>query len=433
MRLDSNAQAIFGSSLYIPDSIIHDGDTDTKIRFASNDQISFETAGVDRGRFDNDGNFIIGTTGHGNAGAGARKLLISGASNVGLSIHTTTTSGIYRDCSIYFGQGTSVADMARGQFVYSNNGDYFHLSVGGSSYTLGKSFRLHSDGTVRFDSTPTATNSMSLIIKSHKSRVVDDNNGIVFLDGADHTQAVINVQKKSTSNATSDLVFRTSSGQVVNTLQGIPERMRLTSNGQLLINQTTSQSDELLGLFTSSTGPEMIIMRNNSGGTKDMMTFMNVNNSGSVIFRFKQTGGLGNVGSVTTSSNSTSYNTSSDYRLKENAVLISDGITRLKTLKPYRFNFKTEPNKTVDGFFAHEVTAVPESITGEKDAVETTYYRNGDTIPEGKSVGDVKEENAVLPQSLDYAKLTPLLTAALQEAITEIETLKTKVAALEGS
>ena len=93
---------------------------------------------------------------------------------------------------------------------------------------------------------------------------------------------------------------------------------------------------------------------------------------------------------------------------------------------------KTEPDKTVDGFFAHEVTAVPEAIHGEKDAVETTYYTDGDTIPEGKAIGDVKEENAVLPQSLDYAKITPLLTAALQEAITKIETLETKVAALEG-
>ena len=74
---------------------------------------------------------------------------------------------------------------------------------------------------------------MSLIIKSHKARAVNDNNGIVFLDANDHTQAVINVQKQSTSDATSDLVFRTSSGQVVNTLQGIPERMRLTSEGYL--------------------------------------------------------------------------------------------------------------------------------------------------------------------------------------------------------
>jgi hypothetical protein len=54
--------------------------------------------------------------------------------------------------------------------------------------------------------------------------------------------------------------------------------------------------------------------------------------------------------------------------------LLSDGITRLKTLKPYRFNFKTEPDKTVDGFFAHEVTpVVPEAITGTKDATETLH------------------------------------------------------------
>ena len=72
-------------------------------------------------------------------------------------------------------------------------------------------------------------------------------------------------------------------------------------------------------------------------------------------------------------------------------------------------------------------------MNGEKDAVETTHYKDGDTLPDGKVVGDIKEESAVLPQSLDYAKLTPLLTAALQEAITKIETLESKVAALEGS
>ena len=210
------------------------------------------------------------------------------------------------------------------------------------------------------------------------------------------------------------------------------EKMRLTSNGALLINSTSQGSDELFKIFTSSTGPEMIQLRNNSGGTKDMITMMSVNNSGVVMIRFKQTGGLSNVGSITTSSNSTSYNTSSDYRLKENVTSITDGITRLKTLKPYRFNFKTDPTKTVDGFFAHEVTAVPEAVHGEKDAVETTYYAEGDTIPEGKSIGDIKEENIVLPQSLDYAKITPLLTAALQEAISKIETLEQENIALRA-
>jgi len=118
------------------------------------------------------------------------------------------------------------------------------------------------------------------------------------------------------------------------------------------------------------------------------------------------------VGSITGDGSNVAFNTSSDYRLKENEALISDGIERLKTLKPYRFNFKTTPSKTVDGFFAHEVTAVPEAIHGEKDAVE--------------------EDGSIKSQQLDYSKLTPLLTAALQEAITKIETLETKVAALEA-
>ena len=108
-----------------------------------------------------------------------------------------------------------------------------------------------------------------------------------------------------------------------------------------------------------------------------------------------------------------SYNTSSDYRLKENVTAISDGITRLKTLKPYRFNFKADASKTVDGFFAHEVTAVPEAITGTKDEVDS-------------------DDNPVY-QGIDQSKLVPLLTAALQEAVAKIETLEAKVAALEGS
>jgi hypothetical protein len=108
----------------------------------------------------------------------------------------------------------------------------------------------------------------------------------------------------------------------------------------------------------------------------------------------------GRVGSIQTNGSATVYSTSSDYRLKENATAISDGITRLKTLKPYRFNFKADPTKTVDGFFAHEVTAVPEAITGEKD---------GDAM-----------------QGIDQSKLVPLLTAALQE-------VEARVSALEGS
>ena len=257
------------SDVNIADSIVHTGDTDTKIRFPSNDQISFETAGVDRGRFDNDGNFLIGTTGHGNAGAGARHLVISGPSNQGLTINSTNTSGIYRDCNIYFGYGTSTNDMAKGQLTYSGNGDYLHMSVGNTAYTLAKSFRLNSDGTVRFDSTHTNANSQSLVIKSHKARALNDNNGIVFRDANDHTQAVINVTKMSTSDGSSDLVFRTSNGQVVNTLQGIPERMRITSDGHVLPATTNtydlgSTSKRWRNVYTND------LNLSNEGGSNDV-------------------------------------------------------------------------------------------------------------------------------------------------------------------
>ena len=131
-------------------------------------------------------------------------------------------------------------------------------------------------------------------------------------------------------------------------------------------------------------------------------------------------------GKIINDNSTTQYVTSSDYRLKENEVLISDGITRLKTLKPYRFNWKQKPGVTVDGFFAHEVTsAVPEAIDGEKDAVVTQAMVDAGTHDVSK-LGDPEY------QMIDQAKLVPLLTAALQEAVTKIETLETKVAALEG-
>jgi hypothetical protein len=122
----------------------------------------------------------------------------------------------------------------------------------------------------------------------------------------------------------------------------------------------------------------------------------------------------GLVGSISTNASATAYNTSSDYRLKENVTAVSDGITRLQQLKPSRFNFIADSDRTVDGFLAHEVqTIVPEAITGEKDAVDD----NGN--PEY--------------QGIDQSKLVPLLTAALQEAIGEIEALKARVAALEAN
>ena len=139
-------------------------------------------------------------------------------------------------------------------------------------------------------------------------------------------------------------------------------------------------------------------------------------------------------GAVTVAPTGVGYTTTSDYRIKENVVALSDGITKLKQLKPYRFNFIAEPSVLHDGFFAHEVTpVVPTAVSGEKDATEIRYYEEGDTIPSGKVIGDIKDENSVVAQGLDYSKIVPLITAALQESIAKIEVLETKVAALEAA
>jgi len=127
-----------------------------------------------------------------------------------------------------------------------------------------------------------------------------------------------------------------------------------------------------------------------------------------------QKNSTGSVGSITCTRSATSYNTSSDYRLKENAVKISDGITRLKTLIPRRFNWISDDTNTlVDGFFAHEVTAVPEAITGTKDQVATEDI-DGKNIKKGDPIY----------QQIDQAKLVPLLVAAVQELIGKVEVLE---------
>ena len=119
------------------------------------------------------------------------------------------------------------------------------------------------------------------------------------------------------------------------------------------------------------------------------------------------------VGSIGVGTSSTAFNTSSDYRLKENVVIDWDATTRLKQLKPSRFNFIADADTTVDGFLAHQVSdVVPEAITGTKDAVDE------DGNPEY--------------QGIDQSKLVPLLTKALQEAVAKIETLEARITALES-
>ena len=161
--------------------------------------------------------------------------------------------------------------------------------------------------------------------------------------------------------------------------------------------------------------------------------------SSSKAISFAHTTNGGEVGSIKTASSSTNYDTSSDYRLKENVIYDFDATSRLKQLKPVRFNFKIDKDKTVDGFLAHEVSSiVPNAISGEKDGVQVWEKSIvGEDLPDGISVGDnILDDNGnTIPdyQSIDHSKIVPLLTKALQEQQATIEALTARIVTLENA
>ena len=183
-------------------------------------------------------------------------------------------------------------------------------------------------------------------------------------------------------------------------VNGFGEAMRINSDQKVCIGTTSVLVTEaVLNCEMSTNSGTVAAFKRNITTTARQISFVNPN---------------GEVGRIITDGSSTSYSTSSDHRLKENVADMTGAIARVKQLAPKRFNFIADDSVTVDGFLAHEAqTVVPEAVTGTHNEVD-------------------EDGNAVM-QGIDQSKLVPLLTGALKEAIAKIETLETKVAALEGA
>ena len=228
---------------------------------------------------------------------------------------------------------------------------------------------------------------------------------LVIANGSD--TAKINLDSDSIDFFTQGKTFNlgTTGNTVIRFFQDNSEAVRIDDGARLLVG-TTSTSYSETGCRISSGGG---IQNTVSGG--QLLRLNRTTSTGNMI-QFWYNGG--EKGTISTNGSNVAYNTSSDYRLKENVVTDWDATTRLKALKPSRFNWKADADTTVDGFLAHEVSSiVPEAVTGEKDAVDA------DGNPDY--------------QGIDQSKLVPLLTKALQEAVAKIETLEAKVTALEST
>lgn len=215
------------------------------------------------------------------------------------------------------------------------------------------------------------------------------------------------------------------------------EAARIDSSGDVRIgtgNGSNTVGPKLYGGGTAGVN-NSIELRPEADGSSAYKILTSVNNTASrAHLAFFNTNGV--VGSIQTSGSSTSFNTSSDYRLKENIADLTGAIDRVKQVPVRRFNFIADPDKTVDGFLAHEVAdVVPEAITGIKDGMKTEEYEVTPAVldDDGNVVTEAVMGTREVPdyQGIDQSKLVPLLTAALKEAIAEIEALKVRVTALE--
>ena len=184
-------------------------------------------------------------------------------------------------------------------------------------------------------------------------------------------------------------MFRPANNNLAFTTGGT-ERMRIDTSGK--VNIGTSAVDGFLQVKHNNNADVLLMLHDTSG-------------AGGTAIRFKVNGST--VGSIANSASGTSFNTTSDHRLKENVVDMTGATTRLKQLNPVRFNFIADADTTVDGFLAHEVqTVVPEAITGTHNEVD--------------------DDGNPVYQGIDQSKLVPLLVATIQE-------LEARLTALENA
>jgi hypothetical protein len=200
-----------------------------------------------------------------------------------------------------------------------------------------------------------------------------------------------------TSGASADLLFYTASSSQTGT-----ERMRINSSGSLLVGTT----DEII--WTDASGEGIVLYRGEAfqvARNSDSCVQLNRQGTDGQIQAFAKSGTQ--VGNISVTGSATAYNTSSDHRLKENVDYTFDATTRLKQLRPARFNFIADADTTVDGFLAHEVqSVVPEAITGTHNEVD--------------------DDGNPVYQGIDQSKLVPLLVKTIQE-------LEARIVALESA
>ena len=240
--------------------------------------------------------------------------------------------------------------------------------------------------------------------------------GVILGAGLNGNSPTISASKNNSGTAL-PLLFETDA----------TERLRINSSGLVSIGSDGQLINES-SLSVRSAGNTCVLKAEGANNHNPLICWNNRTSGDRSQIAFGDGSTFTWHGTITTNGSTVTYGGTSDYRLKQDEILITDGIEKVKLLKPRRFKWKDNLDLGIcDGFFAHEIeeaTPTSKATVGTKDAVATESDIN---------VGFAKSIGEPIYQQVDQTKLIPILTAALKEAIAKIETLEAKVAALEGS
>ena len=450
-------------NLTIGDKIIHNGDTNTAVRFPASDTVSVETAGSERLRIDSSGRLLVGTTTEGHPSANELTVASSGITGI------TIRSGTSDSGNLFFSDGTSGNDELRGyiQYLHADNAlvlaanalealridssgrvgigtssfndaqealrvqsssggtDTFLtikaqsdsgksiLNFGDSDFNEGRVIYDHSSNSMQFltdDSERMRLDSSGKLLVgtttassfSNRPVTVGDTSiasnylevrassacGVVFSDGSGNNDS--GYRGSVEYNHSSDYLFFRSAAT---------ERMRIDSTG--MVRTFSNTVNGALNVFTSqgaSTSANLILGQHSatsvSSGTLSFIVFSN--------------------GDVRNSNNA--YGSISDAKLKENIIDANSQWDNIKDIRVRNYNFIEGQTHTQIGVVAQEVETVSPGLVTESP----------DRDEENNDLGTVTK-------SVNYSVLYMKAVKALQEAMDRIETLETKVAALEGA
>jgi hypothetical protein len=380
----------------------------------------------------------------------------------GYMLHVGGSSGVHTKVKIEATTATGQAELD----LSADPAGVSYLNLGDEdSYNIGRLGYFHSDNSMRFNTNSVermridssgnvgigggpnnwggmnktleliGSSDVQLAIHANSDSLSDgDRIGeVAFLAGTTNTLpnvATIVGRVNGTSENQGQLSFHTRHTDTA----GLPaERLRINEQGMFMLNGINEVARLVISQDTQALN---MCFLQNTNGTFGGNYFVFTNASG------VSTGTINQTGSTTVA-----YNTSSDYRLKENVNYDFDATTRLKQLKPARFNWiEDETNTIVDGFIAHEVSSiVPEAITGEKDATKdvpnVVLHADGTVKAQGISEEDwtqgksdgiyandttwVASKTIIDAQGIDQSKLVPLLVKTIQELEARIVALET--------